>query len=168
MQLFIRILSAFIFGFSLVWLVTTPGLQPLFSCVIATTMFATTFLSSKAKLVSFLSGFTLIGTSIWAIVEFPSLEPTVALGAAIMGYTNSMIEQNNHDNRNQQSDRKDNVAMRNALKMAKRSLEILEEQAAGYTKLTIPSHLRIELEEKREEVTRLSQKLDKEGEIVQS
>ncbi|MCM0590438.1 MAG: hypothetical protein ACSI46_25140 [Gloeotrichia echinulata DVL01] len=39
-----------------------------------------------------------------------------------------------------------------ALAMARRSLQILEEQAAGFDKLSIPGHLRIQLEEKRREV----------------
>jgi len=44
-----------------------------------------------------------------------------------------------------------------ALRMARRALAILEEQAAGYTALTIPTHLKIELEEKRREVAELAQ-----------
>ncbi len=46
-----------------------------------------------------------------------------------------------------------------ALKMARRALAILEEQAAGYTALTVPVHLKIELEEKRREVAALEGKL---------
>lgn len=42
-----------------------------------------------------------------------------------------------------------------AVENAKRALEILEAQAAGYTSLTIPAHLQIELENKRKEVARL-------------
>lgn len=42
-----------------------------------------------------------------------------------------------------------------ALAMARRSLQILEEQAAGFGKLQIPAHLRLELEEKRQEVAQL-------------
>ena len=42
-----------------------------------------------------------------------------------------------------------------ALQMARRTLAILEEQAAGYTALTIPAHLKIELEEKRRQVAEL-------------
>ncbi len=42
-----------------------------------------------------------------------------------------------------------------ALRMARRALEILEQQAAAYTNLTIPVHLQIELEEKRREVAAL-------------
>lgn len=42
-----------------------------------------------------------------------------------------------------------------ALKMARRKLAILEQQAAGYTALSIPAHLQIELEEARAEVARL-------------
>ena len=42
-----------------------------------------------------------------------------------------------------------------ALAMARRSLAILEEQAAGFGKLQMPAHLRIELEEKRQEVAAL-------------
>jgi hypothetical protein len=43
-----------------------------------------------------------------------------------------------------------------ALTRARRTLAILEEQAAGYTALTIPAHLKIELEEKRREVADLA------------
>ena len=42
-----------------------------------------------------------------------------------------------------------------ALAMARRSLAYLEEQAAGYDKLTMPTHLRINLEEKRQQVAEL-------------
>ncbi len=42
-----------------------------------------------------------------------------------------------------------------ALDMAQRSLEVLETQAAGYSALTIPTHLVLELEEKRKEIARL-------------
>jgi len=49
-----------------------------------------------------------------------------------------------------------------ALKMARRSLAILEEQAAAYTALTIPAHLKIELEEKRRQVQEL-EKLKREA-----
>jgi hypothetical protein len=43
-----------------------------------------------------------------------------------------------------------------ALDIARRALAILERQAAGYTSLTLPAHLQIELEEKRAEVARLA------------
>ncbi|NER96381.1 MAG: hypothetical protein F6J86_21485 [Symploca sp. SIO1B1] len=46
-----------------------------------------------------------------------------------------------------------------ALAMARRTLAILEEQAAGFGKLQIPTHLRIELEEKRREVAELEARL---------
>jgi len=46
-----------------------------------------------------------------------------------------------------------------ALEMARRSLAILEVQAAGYGKLQIPTHLRIDLEEKRREVAELETRL---------
>ena len=46
-----------------------------------------------------------------------------------------------------------------ALTRARRTLAILEEQAAGYTALTIPAHLKIELEEKRREVADLEDRL---------
>jgi uncharacterized caspase-like protein len=48
-----------------------------------------------------------------------------------------------------------------ALAMAHRSLQILEEQAAGYGKLSIPAHLRIQLEEKRQEMAELEARLRK-------
>lgn len=47
-----------------------------------------------------------------------------------------------------------------ALAMARRALDILEERAAGYTTLTMPVHLQIELEEKRREVEQLQQRQD--------
>ena len=50
-----------------------------------------------------------------------------------------------------------------ALAMARRSLAILEEQAAGYGKLQIPINLQIDLEEKRREVAELEARL-KDGE----
>jgi len=46
-----------------------------------------------------------------------------------------------------------------ALRMARRSLAILEEQAAGFGRLQMPAHLRIELEEKRLEVAALEARL---------
>ena len=51
-----------------------------------------------------------------------------------------------------------------ALAMAKRSLAILEEQAAGFGKLQMPGHLRIDLEEKRRQVAELEAKL-RDGEV---
>ncbi|MEG5171421.1 caspase family protein [Microcoleus sp. B3-D7] len=51
-----------------------------------------------------------------------------------------------------------------ALAMARRSLAILEEQAAGFGKLQMPGHLRIELEEKRREVAELEARL-RDGEV---
>jgi len=45
-----------------------------------------------------------------------------------------------------------------ALAMARRSLAILEEQAAGFGRLQMPAHLRIELEEKRKEVLELEKR----------
>ncbi len=53
----------------------------------------------------------------------------------------------------------DSKALQRALTMARRTLAILEEQAAGYTALTIPVYLRIELEEKRRQVTDLETQL---------
>jgi len=53
----------------------------------------------------------------------------------------------------------DSKALQRALTMARRTLAILEEQANGYTALTIPVHLRIELEEKRRQVTDLETQL---------
>ena len=46
-----------------------------------------------------------------------------------------------------------------ALARARRTLAILEEQAAGYTSLTIPAHLKLELEDKRREVQELERRL---------
>jgi hypothetical protein len=51
--------------------------------------------------------------------------------------------------------------LESALSMAERSLAILEKQAAGYTVLTIPPHLQIQLEEKRKEVGERKAELDK-------
>jgi hypothetical protein len=54
----------------------------------------------------------------------------------------------------------DRESVQRALTMARRTLNILEEQAAGFTALTIPVHLKIELEEKRREVADLEAKLN--------
>ncbi|MEG4069464.1 caspase family protein [Microcoleus sp. Pol11C2] len=51
-----------------------------------------------------------------------------------------------------------------ALAMAKRSLAILEKQAAGYGMLEIPVHLQIQLEEKQQEVEKLQARL-RDGEV---
>ncbi len=48
-----------------------------------------------------------------------------------------------------------------ALKRARRALEALEEQAAGYTSLTIPVNLKLELEDKRREVAELERQTRK-------
>lgn len=48
---------------------------------------------------------------------------------------------------------------RRALEMARRTLAILEMQAAAYTALTIPAHLQIDLEEQREKVAALEERL---------
>ena len=53
----------------------------------------------------------------------------------------------------------DRETVQRALAMARRTLAILEEQAAAYTTLTIPVHLRVELEEKRREVAELEGRL---------
>lgn len=49
--------------------------------------------------------------------------------------------------------------VRSTLTMAQRALTILEEQAAAHTALSLPVHMRIELEEKRSEVARLEAQL---------
>ncbi|MEW5870103.1 MAG: hypothetical protein AB1894_12565 [Chloroflexota bacterium] len=84
----------------------------------------------------------------------------VAIGT---GATVNVVELHAHDN----SDGKesgttqpevDNDSIQNresALETARRALAILEQQAAGYTSLTIPAHLKIELEDKRKEVAEL-------------
>jgi nucleoside phosphorylase len=46
-----------------------------------------------------------------------------------------------------------------ALAMARRSLAILEEKAAGYGKLEMPTHLQLDLEEKRRQVAELDARL---------
>lgn len=46
-----------------------------------------------------------------------------------------------------------------AVLMAQRALGVLEEQAAGYGKLSIPVHLQIELEDKRQELELLERRL---------
>ncbi len=51
------------------------------------------------------------------------------------------------------------AGLERALSMAQRNLAILEEQAAGYTSLTIPTHLVIQLEDKRREVEELERRL---------
>lgn len=53
----------------------------------------------------------------------------------------------------------DRAGVEGALRMARRTLAILEEQAAAYTALTIPAHLQIELEEQRAKVAELEARL---------
>ncbi|MEW5869568.1 MAG: ATP-binding protein [Chloroflexota bacterium] len=53
----------------------------------------------------------------------------------------------------------DRQMIERALERARQSLAILEEQAAAYTALTIPAHLKIELEDKRAEVAALEARL---------
>lgn len=60
---------------------------------------------------------------------------------------------------------KQNASFQNqsaTLDVAQRALAILEQQAAGYTSLTIPVHLQIQLEDKRKEVAAL------ENQVIQS
>ena len=53
------------------------------------------------------------------------------------------------------------ASKRRALEMARRTLAILEEQAAAYTPLTIPAHLQIDLEEQRRKVAELKKQIDR-------
>jgi 3',5'-cyclic AMP phosphodiesterase CpdA len=53
----------------------------------------------------------------------------------------------------------DRESSERALRLDRRTLAILEEQAAAYTALTIPAHLQIELEEQRRKVTELEARL---------
>ena len=46
-------------------------------------------------------------------------------------------------------------SLQRTLQKARQALEILEQQAASYTELTIPTHLKIDLESKRQEIERL-------------
>ena len=54
----------------------------------------------------------------------------------------------------------DKIILTNTLEMARQSLKILEEQAAGFGILHMPPHLRIELEAKRHEVSELEKRLN--------
>ncbi len=53
----------------------------------------------------------------------------------------------------------DREGLERALRMARRSLAILEEQAAGFGALHIPAHLQIELEEQRRKVADMERRL---------
>lgn len=53
----------------------------------------------------------------------------------------------------------DQETLQQTLTMAQAVLAVLEQQAAGYTKLTVPAHLVIQLEEKRKEVASLEARL---------
>lgn len=53
----------------------------------------------------------------------------------------------------------DRANLEQQLTMAQAILNVLENQAAGYTVLTIPAHLQVQLEEKRREVTSLELRL---------
>lgn len=53
----------------------------------------------------------------------------------------------------------DHKDLNRALTMARRALAILEEQVAGFGALSVPAHLKIELEEKRRQVAELEAKI---------
>src|SRR5262249_46141941 len=53
----------------------------------------------------------------------------------------------------------DRELLRGTLARARRALQFLEQQAAGFGLLHIPAHLQLEMEEKREEVARLESRL---------
>ena len=53
----------------------------------------------------------------------------------------------------------DRESLQRTLSRARRALQILEEEAAGYTALTRPAHLQIEIEEQRKEVASLEARL---------
>ncbi|MCP4518129.1 MAG: NB-ARC domain-containing protein, partial [Delftia sp.] len=50
--------------------------------------------------------------------------------------------------------------LQQTLEMAQAVLAVLEKQSAGYTSLTIPAHIQIQLDEKRQEVASLQTRLD--------
>ena len=54
----------------------------------------------------------------------------------------------------------DCAVLKETLEIAKKSLAILEEQAAGYGKLQIPTRLQVDLEERRREVAELEARLE--------
>lgn len=58
-----------------------------------------------------------------------------------------------------QTQEKDLLLIQRALENARRILAVLEGQAAGFTSLTIPPHLQVELEDKRKEVAQLESDL---------
>ncbi|MBG1242049.1 tetratricopeptide repeat protein [Nostoc sp. NZL] len=53
----------------------------------------------------------------------------------------------------------DQTNLEQMLSTARMILTVLEQQAAGYTNLTIPAHLKVQLDEKRQEVTSLEARL---------
>ncbi len=53
----------------------------------------------------------------------------------------------------------DRATLEQILSTAQMVLGVLEQQAAGYTNLTIPAHLKVQLDEKRQEVTSLEARL---------
>lgn len=53
----------------------------------------------------------------------------------------------------------DRAGLERTLSRARRALQILEEEAAGYTSLTRPAHLQIEIEDQRKEVASLEARL---------
>lgn len=52
------------------------------------------------------------------------------------------------------------IVSREILEMAEANLAILETQAAGYTKLTIPAHLQLQLDDQREKVLALKRSME--------
>ena len=76
---------------------------------------------------------------------------------AILGGGKGLSNITKITSRNLTSERK---IVQGALEMARQSLAILEEQAAGFGKLYIPPHVRIDLEAKRLEVSELENRLN--------
>jgi hypothetical protein len=166
----VRIGSLFIFLGSLLWIAFEPKPRSIFASVVALIMFFVTFLKNNIHIGKALAAVGLLGTGLWAILDFPSLEPMVGFTGALLAYISTLpISRENTPATNVSNEvlpmnpshlsNKD-AMIKKKLEMAKRTLAILEEQASGFTKLTLPAHLQIELEEKRREVEQLEKMLN--------
>jgi formylglycine-generating enzyme required for sulfatase activity/Tol biopolymer transport system component len=106
----------------------------------------------------------LLWQSLRCILEYRLTEPAVGLIVFLAGCVAASIgfaiRYKSDDLNGQPNDNnKSSSGQKSALGIARRALEILEEQAAGYGSLAIPPHLQIQLEDKRREVARLEESL---------
>jgi hypothetical protein len=120
----------------------------------------------QAQILVFVVGYVilLIGVARYGqplVIELKALFyvlPLVAMGGYILIEYHSIRAQ--EERRKQMAEpSKNRTALQRQLNVAQRVLDALEERAAGYTTLTMPAELKVQLEEQRQKVADLETKL---------